>query len=512
MKKRFLGMLAATGLGLALLAGASVFSGAAGVAGDRFSRERLFSAEPWLRGVSALLAPLGISVEPRKVVVGRSGWLFLGDEGWGSLSAHRSPANPQDGQLGRLYGEGAGRWNTWLQSRGVKSFRIMVAPDKETVYAEQLPDWARLTGVTHADAVVGAASSPLFVDTRATLQAAARQTPTDVYFRTDTHWNAVGAARAFEQWAAEVQRSSVALTWPNAHDRAMIGEVANAQGDLARVLRWQVTDPVPRLGVSGLARNLEHRRYDTNEPVDAAVAGNAAAEPRFPLRIRNPNALNQRKLLWLSDSFGRAMDDMVLRTFSDVVRLHWRDVHQEGGWFVRLVQEWQPDVVLVTVAERSLTTPAFANVLQFAPASVENERPVSGSVEPFDLEGASGVTRRGGTGDHFVTTGGPVTLDFRSRQAMPRRARLVLDLRCDDGAPSLPVNLFWSEGGSARFHRDRSTKSLIVNGHAVWEDLGSVLERHRPDVRALRLVLRTEGRCSSFQLSGLSFQRLDPMP
>ena len=80
----------------------------------------------------------------------------------------------------------------------------MVAPDKQTIYGEQLPDWLKKEhhGETKLDqflAHMRPHSTVKVLDLRPALKNECRFAPT--YFRTDTHWNLFGGFVACEEMA-----------------------------------------------------------------------------------------------------------------------------------------------------------------------------------------------------------------------------------------------------------------------------------------------------------------------
>ena len=80
-----------------------------------------------------------------------------------------------------------------------------------------------------------------------------------------------------------------------------------------------------------------------------------------PLLVKSSGALNNKKVLWLRDSFGNSLSPLMAATFSDVMQLHWSEALKPGGSFARLVQDWQPDYVFVTVVERNARAAVFTS-------------------------------------------------------------------------------------------------------------------------------------------------------
>ena len=93
----------------------------------------------------------------------------------------------------------------YAESRG-GSFLFTIAPNKNTLYGEHMPALTRLGGTTNADALYDALDTMgvSYLDLR---EAFTAQQET-LYFRTDSHWNARGAALAADALLASLGRGS----------------------------------------------------------------------------------------------------------------------------------------------------------------------------------------------------------------------------------------------------------------------------------------------------------------
>lgn len=104
--------------------------------------------------------------------------------------------------------------------------------------------------------------------------------------------------------------------------------------------------------------------YDLNLQKRAVTADG----PRKPgqssiMRVTSVQALNMKKVLWLRDSFGEALNPFMAVTFQETIQLHWIDALSNGGrLLVDLVERWQPDYVFVTVVERDALSASFSTL------------------------------------------------------------------------------------------------------------------------------------------------------
>ena len=91
---------------------------------------------------SALLGrffyPHGISTNPTQVFIGKDDWLYLGEQYEKTVTSRRHQPTVQDAELARIIAGATTSWDQWLNLKGVSMFRVMLGPDKNTVYPEFL--------------------------------------------------------------------------------------------------------------------------------------------------------------------------------------------------------------------------------------------------------------------------------------------------------------------------------------------------------------------------------------
>ena len=453
-------------------------------------RKVLYSMDRASAWLARALLPLGISAAPAKVVVGRDGWLYLGDEYSRTISQDRRAQTPADLAQGRQIGDAMRAWDAYLASRGVKLLRIMVGPNKASVYPEHLPDWARPASPNAADALFAGADPVLHVDLRATLRTAKAARTEPLYFVTDTHWNRLGVALGFREFARQAGAGAPALRWPPDEAYQVDRIDARAGGDLAKMLRIApaVSDLEPAL--RGPFPVVETTQTDYRTGRIVRQGGNPTVDTGdAPLLVTARGALNTARVLWLRDSFGAGMAPLMASTFSQVLQVQWGEATRAGGDLIRLVDEWKPDYVFFTVVERDAHSAVFAT---FPPTLI---RPADNDFTALRTSAPAGsqhLSDADATGQRRVGGNDPF-LDFTlSAPVNPRQARyLVLDVACDGGAAPTPVQVFWLEEGRPGYDEERSMHLLLppgrqrvdlrtVNG---WGSAGTV-QRLRVDIDA----------------------------
>jgi len=303
-----------------------------------------------------VLYPFGISTDPRQVIVGREGWLFLGDQHENTLTVDRRPPSKADVDLGQEIGSASKAWGAYLSRRGVRMFRVMIGPNKGTIYSEYLPFWAKPSIPNATDALLSGTGAPHYVDVRPALLSAKVNHSASLYYKTDTHWNSLGAGIAFQAFAQQVSSSAPEIEWPPQTAYELDRVNPRRGGDLANFLRLtaHLSDQEPIIHASGLSIGTTQIDFDTKELLYQT------GSPFKPVLVKSIGSLNNKKVLWFRDSFGGAMLHLMTVTFSEVLHLHWYEAVKPGGRFCQLVEEWKPDYVFFTVVERSSKNPLFA--------------------------------------------------------------------------------------------------------------------------------------------------------
>jgi hypothetical protein len=246
----------------------------------------------------------------------------------------------------------------------------MLGPDKGTIYPEFLPDWAQPAAETATDTLLANVSQGLYVDTRPALRTAKSQFSESLYYKTDTHWNSLGAWVAFRAFEKDIARTEPELQLLS-ENHVRISKVNQRQGgDLAKFLSLKETLRDSEVVVDILSdRPIETRQYDFQTGRLKQAGGNPRIHTaQRPLLVKSEQALNQKKVLWLRDSFGTAMAPFMAATFSETLQLHYDAANP--SLFARLVETFKPDYVFITVVERGARRKRFGSLPPLMATSV----------------------------------------------------------------------------------------------------------------------------------------------
>jgi len=169
---------------------------------DHFgARSRLLALDHWAKAVIFGVSPVS------NVLVGKQGWLyFLGEDSKAFDRWYRGIGAFTDAQIAALRDELLRR-REYLERLGIQ-YVVVVVPEKYSVYAEFLPDWAKpVTAATALDRIAGEmAHHPElhFIDLRGALRAAKKNAR--VYYKTDSHWNFAGASAGYQVLMSDLER------------------------------------------------------------------------------------------------------------------------------------------------------------------------------------------------------------------------------------------------------------------------------------------------------------------
>lgn len=451
-----------------------------------------------------LLYPFGISTDPKQVVIGRDGWLYLGDQYKKTLSVDRRPPTETDIILGKQIGTAMEAWDAYLASKGVKVFRIMIGPNKGTIYPEHMPTWSKSTSPNATDALVAGAGAVNYIDLRSPLLAAKLNQPEPLYYRTDTHWNFLGAGVAFREFAQQVGPAAPEIRWPSKKVYELSRVDPRGGGDLANFLRLTayLSDYEPMINASSLAIETRQSDFDTKQVLHQGGNQVVILATTKPLLVQSVGALNNKKVLWLRDSFGTALSPLMAATFSEVLQLHWEEAIKPEGRFLQLLEDWKPDYVFFTVVERASRSPWFA---AYPPPVIVPRRSVFKPIWTASVVGSNHLLK-GKTDSEFQIAGVDPFVDFALSNAVnPSEARyLSIDLTCADRSPSVPLQLFWLEEGRSDFDEQHSASFSFHTGQNLidlrtipgWATAGTISR--------IRLDIDPRSFCTHFKLNNPS--------
>jgi len=273
---------------------------------------------------------LGVTSNPA-VILGKQGWLYLGNDGstedWRNLEPFTSQELEQFRQM--------------LESRNAFCVRIgipylfVVAPSKYDIYPEYMPDnLTRVRSECRLDqllAYLREKHSPVQVlDLRGPLMEAKKQ-GVRLFQKTDTHWNERGAWVAYQAIMDAVRQKLPQVEVLPLSDFDLVTrqvpgmDLAGLLG-LNDVLHEESLDLVPRIPL-----RLPYVEQNVVEPINVP-----------------PRSAGQASIVMFRDSFMTAVLPYVAESFGRGVYF-WED-----GFDQNVVQTERPSIVIQEIAQRKL--------------------------------------------------------------------------------------------------------------------------------------------------------------
>jgi alginate O-acetyltransferase complex protein AlgJ len=272
------------------------------------------------------------------VMIGRDGWLFhAGDRMIDDCRGAR-PMTPQELKNWQTLLE---KRRDWLARRGIK-YLFVIAPDKESVYPEFLPEWMTRVGpATRLDQFIAhmkAHSTVEVLDLRPALLQAKQTART--YLITDTHWNLYGAFIGYQAIIQALRRQLPDLDEPlplaafeTHYSQTKGGDLATMLGQEQSLPERDYVDLRPRPPL----QRIEYR-VDTNI---LNKKWNLLTEP-----VCSENPAQKYRAFFFRDSFSVFLVPYLAYSFRRAVYI-WLNT-----WDTQVIEREQPDVVVDQIVER----------------------------------------------------------------------------------------------------------------------------------------------------------------
>ena len=296
-----------------------------------------------VRQYSRILLALGVS-PTKSIVLGKAGWLFFADDD--ALASYRA-VHPFTAEELEVWRQRMERRRDWLAERAIH-FLVVVAPSKETIYPEFMPDALnRVRPTTRMDQLAAhlrARSTVVVLDLRGPLREGKGRGI--LYLRTDTHWNDRGAFLVSQEivgrlgeWFPRLRARPESAFEPVTHD--------GWSGDLVAMLSLEGRLREPRL-------ELRPRGARLARPAAVVLPGVEPQRTASATEIDDPTL---PRAVMFHDSFGVSLQPFLSEHFARIVYSSgsgdWR-----RNFDARLVERERPQVAIQEIAERLLVAPA----------------------------------------------------------------------------------------------------------------------------------------------------------
>lgn len=221
-----------------------------------------------------------------------------------------------------------------LNERGI-NFTIMVAPNKENIYSEHMPDTYTQGESSRTDNLINCLKNGGISVVSPKEELLALHESQQLYYSYDTHWNQLGAyigvKKALESWTIQL---------PELADREITETKLKGnyhycgEDDLAKMagLRFYFNDEI-EYEVNG-TQAMDWGQFQTQQ------------EAQQVSHFTNPDAIIRGSVLLVGDSFRSSMIPSLREVFADVYVVH------RSYYNASLLDEIQPNYLLAEYVER----------------------------------------------------------------------------------------------------------------------------------------------------------------
>lgn len=268
-------------------------------------------------------------IDSQSVLKGKDGWLFFAD-GESLPDYQRTNLFTQE-ELVNFAGK-VNEAESYYAARGIE-FVVLLAPSKEGIQSAHMPDgFVRMPGPSRLEQLAGYLREHtnvkiIFPQDEFQERAARGQ---ELYYKTDTHWNAAGAFTASQQVIDALGGAAVSM------DDLDVTYMDQAPGDLARLAHLPqkyAKDSSPVIG----------GYYDGTE-----VNCTYADQYRYKVENETPAAPDPRHLAVCRDSFAESMMPYFEKYFSKTSAYHYSVFDKSR------IDQLDVDIMLYEVVERQL--------------------------------------------------------------------------------------------------------------------------------------------------------------
>lgn len=270
---------------------------------------------------------------PTKVVNGNDGWMFLGDSFSKVILESRGLLKFNKKQVNLIRNNVLSATNQLKENDII--YYLAIAPNKHTIYGDKLfnTSYNGETKKTQVHTALSAYNLEL-ID----LGKGFDEIKEQLFFKTNTHWNDLGAYYAYKNLMKSIDRDfinikSVSLNEVNKEPRISWTE------DLTKLLDIRVKE----VGEKYTVKNPNSQKIESRLP----IPDNYKRKPET-YESRYKSSSNALKVLVFRDSFSTTMEKYLAESFGETVFI-WSSIIDKD-----LILEEKPDIVIHEIIERNI--------------------------------------------------------------------------------------------------------------------------------------------------------------
>jgi hypothetical protein len=268
-------------------------------------------------------------------VTGKNGWFFFTGED--SIADYQNVEPFKPGRLAKIQ-KNLDYLNKKLNSQGI-TLLVVIPPNKSTVYPQYMPEQIPVIGeksrLDQFLEYMRKNNDTFVVDLRPTLLDASKTQ--DVYYKTDTHWNDVGAYYGYVETVGALKTNYPLLT-PHSISDFNYTYIGDSAHDLSLLMGFSTYTEENWVLIPNFKIQLKEEKT-------------ALHDGRYIRMVTNTNQ-QLPKLLVFGDSFYSSLAHFIEPHFGSVKTIPFTLDNQI--WSLDWIQREHPNVVLIEIAERDL--------------------------------------------------------------------------------------------------------------------------------------------------------------
>jgi hypothetical protein len=277
-----------------------------------------------------------------KVMIGKHGWMYYVDNGYEEILRHEQ-LSPSQVELFVRHFEAR---RLWLAAHHIK-YLLVIAPSKTEIYREELPDEVKpqhpSSMLNQVVAALQERSGVEVIDLKGKLLSVKSKLELPIYYKTDSHWNALGAFVGYQDLAKHLERIFPAIK-PLAWKDVEISVLEEPGGDLSGMLGMR--DEIIEHAVQ--VKCKEQPWILSKSPPSPELSPSNQRFHPFATEIERANLPTAYVL---RDSFTIALQPFISQHFRRAF-FHWNYFRQPNNEFLaeEILRE-HPDIVIQEMAE-----------------------------------------------------------------------------------------------------------------------------------------------------------------
>ena len=449
---------------------------------------------PFARTFYEALYSLGISINPKEVIVGKNGWLYATQISRETIVVDKEKYESLRTVDMQDINFAMETWRKYLNNKGVDQFNILIIPDKRALYPEFLPSWAVVNSRKLIDTLQKASDSKIFLDSfNALLDTKANQR---VFFKTDSMLTAAGGIATFQFLSQEIKKTTPEIQWLLESSYELRLQEESYLGSLSQKIKapfslaelkdkiYYDKDQTTTISTFNTKQHLE-RGVDSSNTLDE------------PILVTTKEAQNKKKALWVQDSSSLEMIPLMAATSSEVLIVRWSNDWLRPDKFASLIDEYKPNYVFWTLNEQNVN---IQSLYKFPPSGIFNVNGLLANNYLNDIPRINNL-KQIDTSKYKIKGKDPhIVFNLKQSENMESISKLFVNITCTNNPEIsvIPIQFFWRPVGKAFSEKNSANFSVKTTGQYI--DLNSVVQwKVTPLIDQVRLDIDAPS-CSEFQV------------